>query len=355
MKKIFIADLKVNDQVDSVFRLGKKNLKLTKYDKPYLEMSLLDKSGKIEGRLWDNAEEYGAKVTTGDIVRVIGSVDEYRQEKQLKVDVIEKADDRSYSYEDMVRVAEDREELFNKVMLMLGTVKNTWISSLVRKFTADLDFLKRFKDGVGGKSWHNAYIGGLMEHTYEVMYISDRMCRLYPEADRDVAIMGAFIHDIGKVYELDNKKMEYTSQGGLIGHIAIGHKMLIKKLSEVKDFPQDLAMRLEHIILSHHGEYEQQSPVLPKTLEATIVYQVDELVSQANAVKELFLAQKDEGRIWSNYVSIKSRKYYIKDATEEPWAERKISASGAKEEKTEVSEDIPDGSEEEDLFGEVPF
>ena len=93
----------------------------------------------------------------------------------------------------------------------------------------------------------------------------------------------------------------------------------MEKIGQVKDFPDDLRLRLKHIILSHHGEYEQQSPVLPKTLEATIVYQVDELVSQANAIKEIQRSQAREGKAWSSFVSIKNRKYYIKDAADEDW------------------------------------
>ncbi len=346
MDKKFISDFKINEQIDSIFRLSKKNLKLTKYDKPYLEISLQDKSGKIEGRLWDNAEEYNAAVETGDVVRVRGTVDKYREEKQLKIDFIDRADDRSFRYEDMVRVAEKRDDIFNKTMLLLGTIRNEWISALVRRFTADLDFIARFKEGIGGKAWHNAYIGGLMEHTLEVMYMSDRMCRMYPQANRDVTIFGAFIHDIGKVYELDPKKMEYTVEGGLVGHIAIGHKMLVKHIDEIKDFPKDLSMRIEHVILSHHGEYEQQSPVLPKTLEATIIYQVDELVSQANAVKEIMLSQAEEGKDWSNFVSIKNRKYYIKDQLKETWNDHEKKQKDPS--KTEKDHDLTD--ETPDLF-----
>lgn len=319
MPKKFISDFKVNEQIDSVFMLSKKELKLTKYDKPYLQMTVSDKTGKIEARLWDDAEKYNEAAETGDIVQVKGTVDKYRDQKQLKVDHLSKADDRSFVYEDLVRVVENRNEIQEKVFFYLGSIKNKWIKLLVERFTSDEALIEMFTDGIGAKSWHNAYIGGLIEHTYEVMAITDRMCELYPEADRDVSIFGAFIHDIGKVFELDAKKMEYTSEGGLVGHIAIGHKILINKIKEVEDFPADLSLRLEHIILSHHGEYEQQSPVLPKTLEATIVYQADELVSQANAIKELKASQEEEGKAWSSFVTIKNRKYYIKDAKEEDW------------------------------------
>ena len=172
-----------------------------------------------------------------------------------------------------------------------------------------------------------------MEHTYEVMSVAEKVCSLYPEADRSVAIFGAFIHDIGKIEEIDPKKMEYTIEGGLLGHIAIGYKILQDKIESIKDFPSELAIRLSHIVLSHHGKYEQQSPVLPKTLEAIIVYHTDELVSQANAIKEIKANESGEGKVWSNYVSIKNRKFFIKNESSESWKDTDVA-------KTEVEEDL---------------
>jgi 3'-5' exoribonuclease len=317
MTKKFISDLNDKDKLDSVFLLGKKNLKLTKTDKPYLEMTLSDKSGKIEARLWDNAEKFNTSADTGDVVRIKGTVERFREEKQVKVDLMEKAEEGAFEYGDMVRVAENRDKIYKDVLGYLERVEDPWMKGIVTAFTSDEGLMEAFFGGIGAKSWHNAYIGGLMEHTYEVMCIVDRVCDLYPEADRDVAVFGAFIHDMGKIIELDPKKMEYTAEGGLVGHIGIGHKMLVEKIGNVPGFPAELSMRLEHIILSHHGEYEQQSPVLPKTLEATIVYQTDELVSQANAVKEIIASQAGEGKEWSNFVNIKNRKYFLGDKKRE--------------------------------------
>ncbi len=342
MEKRFINELKVNEQVDSFFILNKKELKLTKYDKPYLQMTLSDRTGRIEARLWDDAEKYNESAETGDVVWVKGTVDKFREEKQLKIGFIAKADERAFRFEDMVRVAEHRDVMFERILKYLEDIKNKWIKMLVKAFTDDEVLMSLFRDGLGGKSWHGAYIGGLLEHTYEVMYIVDHMCRLYPDVDRYIAVFGSFIHDIGKVYELDARKMEYTVEGGLIGHIGIGHKILMDKINSVSSFSGDLSLRLEHIILSHHGKYEQQSPVLPKTLEATIIYQTDELVSQANAVKEIQLSQMEEGKAWSTFVNIKNRKYYIKDARGEEWI-------GA-ESDNEGSENSEDASATDDLF-----
>lgn len=336
MSKIFISDLEDKQEIDSHFMLRKMNQKLTKNNKPYLEIGLADKTGNIEARLWDNAEKFSRSADTGDIVRIKGSVNKFRDEKQLKVDSMEKAEDGSFKHEDMVRVVENRDKIVEDVVKTIKGIKNPWIRSVVEGFISDEDIMAKFSEGVGAKSWHNAYIGGLAEHTYEVMQIVEKMCDLYPEVDRDVAVFGAFIHDIGKVFELDAKNLEYTVAGGLVGHIAIGHKMLVDKIKNIADFPKELSMRLEHIVLSHHGEYEQQSPVLPKTLEATIVYQSDDLVSQANAIKEIQNAQSEEGKVWSNYVFIKNRKYYIKSAEEEGWSK----SSEDKEKQEDSSSDL---------------
>lgn len=353
MDKKFVSDFKVNEKIDSVFILRKKNLKLTKYDKPYLEMTFADKTGKIEGRLWDNAEKFNESAVTGDFIHVRGTVDKFREEKQLKVDSIAKADERAFQYEDMVRVAEDRERCYDNILDCLSNIKDPWILKLSKRFTDDEKLMSSFKDGIGGKSWHNAYIGGLMEHTFEVMYISGQMCDLCREANKDIALFGAFIHDIGKVLELDAKKLEYTVEGGLLGHITIGYRILTEKIGEIKDFPYDLRLRLEHIILSHHGEYEQQSPVLPKTLEATIIYHADELVSQTNAIKEIQVRERDEGKLWSSYVSIKRRKYFIKapeivSSKEEIPDETEEFSPGENE---NIPEGIEDMKEPDDLFG----
>jgi 3'-5' exoribonuclease len=345
MEKQFVNGLKINDKVDSCFVLRKKSLKLTKYDKPYLDITFEDKTGKIEGRMWDDAEKFNSVAVTGDVVLVKGSVEKYKEEKQIKIDFLEKADDRAFKFEDMVRIVENRDKIYFKVFSYLKDIKNPHIRALAKKFEEDEVFIRKFKDALGAKSWHNAYIGGLLEHTYEVMYIVDCMCTLYPDVARDIALFGAFIHDIGKVYELDEKKMEYTVEGGLLGHIAIGYRLLSEKVALMPDFPEDLKLLLGHIILSHHGEYEQQSPVLPKTLEAIIVYQTDELVSQTNAVKEIQRAQAEEGRVWSDFVHIKSRKFYIKEtAKEEP---KKDTAKGPSKKPEDAR---PPKSDDEDLF-----
>jgi len=307
-----IKELKAGQPVETAYLLKKKEALKTKEGKPYLRLVFADKTGAIEGRMWDSTETVDGAIDSGTVVVVSGTVDVWKSDKQIKVDGLRVASEKEYKPADLIRAVENPEELFNKVKSFLNEISDKWLSLLAKKFLEDADLMSRFKKSPGASSWHNAYIGGLLEHTYEVMYISERVCELYPQADKDLVLIGAFVHDIGKVIELDPNTLQYTLDGGLIGHLTLGFDILSKKISEIKDFPKGLELNLKHIILSHHGEYEQQSPVLPKTLEATIVYQADELTSQANAVKELIEAQSGGDKEWSNFVGIKNRKYLLK-------------------------------------------
>lgn len=310
MKK-FIKDLKVNDGIESVFFLKKKELARTQAGKPYLKLTLSDKTGRMEAKMWEGGEQADEMVATGAAVFVRGRVDSYNG-LQIRVDEIRLADQKEYKFEDLVRSVEDPDKIYKQINGMLDGISDKWLAALAKEFLDDEELMTKFRKSPGAQNWHNAYIGGLMEHTYEVMHICREICNLYPEADKDTVTIGAFTHDIGKTVELDINTFEYTIDGGLIGHLTLGFEILSRKIAGIKGFPQEKALALKHIILSHHGEYEQQSPILPKTLEATIVYHADELVSQANAVKEVIAQQSDGDKMWSNFITIKNRKYLLK-------------------------------------------
>jgi len=315
MKKIFIKDCKAQNAVESVFLLRKKEMQRTKDNKPYLRLSVCDKTGSLEARVWENAEAYNAQIEAGQAVVVKGTLELWKDALQIKVESIRRAETGEYALEDLLRTVEDREKLFKGIRAYLDACEDKWLRALTKRFLDDSVFIDKFMRSPGARSWHNAYIGGLLEHTYEVMYIVEKTCALYPEAKKDLCLTGAFLHDIGKIFEIDAQTFEYTYEGNLIGHLPLGFELLSRAISELQGFPGELALLLKHIVLSHHGEYEQQSPILPKTLEATIVYHADELVSQANAVKEHAYAQKNTQQVRSTYISIKNRKYLIKDLT----------------------------------------
>lgn len=311
--KQFISDLREGERVNSPFLLKKKELGKTKNDKPYLRLAFADKTGLIEARLWDMAEVVDKRINTGQAVIVKGIVDVWRNNTQIKVDDVFPAAEDEFDKVDLIRCVADIEQILENIKgLFRRHLKNKWIILLVTSLLEDEELIERLKKAPGARSWHNAYIGGLLEHTYEVMMVIERMFELYPEINKDVALLGAFWHDIGKMDELDAETFEYTNSGSLIGHIAMGYELLHRRIRAIPDFPQDLALHLKHLILAHHGEYEQQSPVLPKTLEAIIVYHADNLVSQANAVREIMIANAANDTDWSNFISIKNRKFFLK-------------------------------------------
>jgi len=307
-----IKDLKVGENIETVYLLRKKEMQKTKDNKPYLMLVFSDRTGMIEARMWDNAEDANSKVDAGSPVLVKGTVNSWKDNIQLKIDQISAVPAGEFKMDDLIRSVENIDEIFGSVKNYISEISNKWLKLLADQFLDDEQFMDRFKKAAGAKNWHNAYKGGLLEHTNEVMFIVDKVCGLYPQADRDLCLLGAFLHDIGKVLEIDSNTLEYTLEGGLIGHLPLGFEMVSDKINHMDGFPKDLASYVQHIILSHHGEYQQQSPVLPKTLEATIIYHADELVSQANAVKEIIQSQSDNIREWSNFVSIKNRKYLLK-------------------------------------------
>ena len=182
MEKKFIKELKAGDRFESVFQLKKKESSKTKDGKPFLKLTVSDKTGSIEAKIWDNAEEFDQKIDTGMAILARGSVDSWKDNLQLKMESVRPASSGEYNIQDLVRTVENIDELWGKVEGYLSGISNKWISSLARSFLDDKDFMEGFKRSPGASSWHNAYIGGLLEHTYEIMFIVDKTCDLYPEA-----------------------------------------------------------------------------------------------------------------------------------------------------------------------------
>jgi len=311
----YIEDLKVGEKIDAIFLLRKKEILRTKQNKPYLNLQVSDKTGAIDAKVWEDAEAINRRIESGSAVTIKGTITSWRDNTQISIEGIEPAPAEKYNTDELIRSIDNIDDIYDKIKGLLLASTNKWLKLLAEAFLDDSQLVERLKRSPGAKSWHNAYIGGLIEHTYETMHIAREVCHLYPEADVDLVTVSAFVHDIGKTLEIEPTTFEYTLEGGLIGHLPLGFEILAKKIGQIPAFPDDLNLHLKHIILSHHGEYDQQSPVLPKTLEATIVYHADELVSQANAVKEIIHTQPQRQREWSNYIGIKNRKYLLKRPT----------------------------------------
>jgi 3'-5' exoribonuclease len=209
-------------------------------------------------------------------------------------------------------VETDRQVLWQNFRKMIDSLANPYLLSLLRRIFDDDTFAKKFIEAPGGKLWHHNYLGGLMEHTLNIATICDRLAKVYPAIDRDLVVAAALVHDIGKIESYTfGPNFDYTDAGRLLGHIVIGSQMVAEKINEFPEFPKELAMKLQHLILSHQGKLEQASPVEPMTREAFILYHADEIDSKLNAFERINKDERPAGAKWSKFVNLLGRYLYL--------------------------------------------
>ncbi|MFC2140465.1 3'-5' exoribonuclease YhaM family protein [Candidatus Auribacterota bacterium] len=313
INKQFVKNLKVGSRVNSYFKIDTIDRRSKKNGDPFLTLTISDASGVISGVAWDNVETIQREISESRIVFIVGEVGDYSG-LQFNVKNVRKCAKDEYQIAALVKTIPNRDKIKEQIQEILFSGNNVWLKKLSEVFLKDESFIDKFMRAPGGWKWHHSYIGGLMRHTYEVMEICQKMCELHPEINRDICLFGAFMHDIGKIFELKyDPVFEYTDRGKLIGHIILGNNFLLDKIKMIPDFPNDLEMELQHILLSHQGEYEQRSPVLPQTLEACVVYHADNLDSQANAVKSVIFGTREKDQTWSKWLTIINRQLKLQE------------------------------------------
>ena len=310
MKKI--REFLLGEQVTMFAVLQRKELKQKKNGEPYLVMEISDAWDHMTALMWSHLET--AQVEPGNIVKLKAVVDEYQGHKQLKVEKI-----RAVTAEDEVDMTQltpttskDRVLLWEQFQKLIESVAQPYLLALLRKVFAEENFVKAFCDTPGGKKWHHAYLGGLLEHTLNVATFCERMKKLYPQVDRDLLVAAALLHDIGKVESYTRgPSFEYTDSGRLLGHIVIGAQLVAEKIKQFPEFPHELAMRLQHLILSHQGTLEQASPVVPMIPEGFLLYYADEIDAKMNAILHIAEKERPEGGKWSGYVNLLERYLFL--------------------------------------------
>ncbi|MDP4115691.1 MAG: HD domain-containing protein [Bacteroidota bacterium] len=294
------------------FLLVKKaEIKEAKTGKEYLQLELFDSYTSLTAFMWDNFDDIKNSIQAGKVVKVEGMMDEYNGNTNIKIkrlriatepDGVDPADFLPKSKKDisfMQKQFTDR----------IDALKNTYLKTLMQNIFTE-DILDKFSQSAAGKSWHHAYVHGLLEHTLEIIKICDLMCDIHKEANRDLLICGAMMHDFGKVEELDvSRFFEYTDKGKLWGHIVISAMLLNEEIKKIPGFPSDLKECLIHLVLSHQGKLDFASPVVPKILEAIILYQADELSAKTNAYKNAIQNEKKD-RKWTRRIPLAETELY---------------------------------------------
>jgi 3'-5' exoribonuclease len=315
-----IQELMPGETITSFFVIRKKDLKSKRNKTPYIHLELGDCTGRISAAIWENVKDTYDTFKVGDIIKLKGTVITYQDSIQISIDKIRKSkSEDQVDPKDFVQQGNiDIESLLRNLKDIISSIKNPFLNNLIDLIFNDPDFLDRFKAAPGGKLWHHAYIGGLLEHTLTVAKLCDTMADLYPMADRDILMTGALLHDIGKIdeYSFEQGFIDYTDEGRLIGHISIGAQRIrsfIEVIEKERGFPAELKKHIIHLMLSHQGKFEHGSPVLPMTLEAIILYYSDEMDSKANALIHIIERDKEPGRSWSKYVHPLDRFIYLKE------------------------------------------
>jgi len=347
MKEFFICEchLQENKVITSCFVVATKQVKPKKNGEPYLALTLADRTGQIEAKMWDNVEEFIDAFEQDDFIKVKGLINKYKNRFQLTIHKVRKLGEAEIDYTDYLpKTTKDIGELWRTLADFVATFQNAHLKALVELFMSDSDIAERYRNAPAAKTLHHAYIGGLLDHVVSLFRSCDLMYRNYPQINRDLLLTGAFLHDIGKIHELTyNRSFSYTTRGQLLGHMIIELEMLQAKLAQLPDFPPELKTLLEHLIISHHGEYEFGSPKLPMFPEALMLHYLDDLDSKMEAMRAHFEREIGLDGPWSSYNASLGRP--LLDTRKFEQAEKTGTAKNVTEEKTPVAESVAETPE----------
>ncbi len=305
-----IKDFAVGDNITSFFSVRKKEIK-EYYKGQFVSLELGDNTGRIDGKIWEPDQFALTELCDGMVLKIKGSVTEYRNRQQLTINRTRLAEDDEYTLEDILPFSKQSEdERKARIMNLTEKIENRYIKSLVMSFWEDEKFLKDFLTAPAGKLWHHAYIGGLSEHSANVAELAVRVSAGYDFLNLDYLIFGGIFHDVGKIAQYKTTTMiDYTDEGRLVGHICIADDWICQRARQIENFPKKLLMKLRHFILSHQGELAYATPVVPQIPEAFVIYYCDEIDSKMGAIERI--RDRHDGQGWSDYVNLISRFLYF--------------------------------------------
>lgn len=322
---IWIKDIKEKDILKSSYLVKRKKTGTTRNGNFFLSLSLGDRTGEVEAKVWDRAEALSASFGEGDVLEVDAVAGSYRGKLQLTVSDIKVSEKKADPDLFMETAPVDIAEMFASLREILGGLREPHLKSLIESFLCDQQFLLVFKQAPAAKNFHHNYIGGLLEHTLSVCRLAVQVASHYPQLDGDLLVTSAFLHDIGKIKEFKfGLVVDYTDEGRLLGHLVLGAAMVDEKIGKLKSFPRESAILLKHLILSHHGQYEFGSPKRPKILEAFALHLIDDLDAKINGLGRFMEKDRQEGP-WTDYNRLFER-YFLKGKISE--FEKKMDDTG---------------------------
>jgi len=310
--KTLISEMLPNQEVASSFVVEEKQLRVARNGTPFLTLKLADKSGQITGRIWERAEEWSRSIDAKSVVFVRGRSELFREELQLQIDEIAPVPLVDIDRADFLPVCpRSVEALLEKLKELAATIKKGPLQRLTRQILSDTHLMDRFKAAPAAKSMHHAYLGGLIEHTVAVTELVSSIAAFYPDLNRDLLVIGAILHDIGKVDEFTyDLCIDYSPSGRLLGHMVLGVQILDEKIRSLRSFPSEEALLLSHLILSHHGEVEMGAVRVPMTREAFALHFADDLDAKMNSLTRILADCKQGDEAWTPYQPLFERFFF---------------------------------------------
>lgn len=302
-KTLFISDLAEGQQLRDLFLVSRKNLAETKNGKPYLALTLMDRSGTIEARIWDNAAHFDSRLETGQVIAIEGQVKAFRDQLQLNIaSAAPLAEDECQLSHFIPASKRSTRTMKEELAGFIGEIADPHLHRLLAEIFQG-EVLKQFTLAPAAKLMHHAYLGGLLEHTLSVAGLAGRLAGHYPALDRDLLMAGALLHDLGKIREFSYTSVpfEYTDSGRLIGHLVLGSEMIRRQAEALDGFPPERLDQLLHLVLSHHGQHEFGAPCLPMTAEALLLHHLDDIDAKMNYIERLSEQVEPGTYQWSDY------------------------------------------------------
>lgn len=313
-KKIYISDLEQGQRVEECFLVARKSLMETKAGKPYLALGLMDKTGEIEARLWDNALQYDGEAEVGDVVLVQAVAKSYRESLQLGLGALRRVSVEEIGLEHfMPASSRPLEEMERELLQVIDDIGDAHLKSLLKEIFKG-ETLARFVRAPAAKKMHHAYIGGLVEHTLSIVGMAGKTADHYSMLNKDLLVVGVLLHDIAKIreFEFSSLPFDYTDSGRLVGHLVLGAEMVRKAAEKIKGIDQGLVDQIIHMVLSHHGQLEYGSPVLPMTPEAMLLHHLDDMDAKMNYMERLAEGLPESGLQWTDYQRPLERFLYLR-------------------------------------------
>ncbi len=309
MARRFISEIKAGERIEEeIFLIRSKDLRTTNNGALYIHAVLVDRTGQLVARAWQATEDMFLGMPEGGFMRFKGRVENYKGNMQFIIDAVMPAVPGSFDFADFIPITKnDIPTMYNRMVEILQTIKNPDLAALVKEFLDDEPLMARFKKAPAASAMHHAYIGGLLEHTLQLLELGLLVIPKYPKLSLDLVLAGLFLHDIGKATELTfNAAIGYSDDGQLVGHIVQAALWIDRKIDAIvartgKPFPDQLRWVIQHIVLSHHGKYEFGSPKIPAVPEAIAVHHLDNLDAKVHMFLAEIESDRDPASKWTNY------------------------------------------------------